>query len=178
VSNTPFRLYKRNQYQGGVATPFIAWWPAIVRKGGAITDQCTHLIDVMPTVLDLAGWSWPRQFDGQTLPELPGKSLLPILQGKTRKPNSTLFFQFRNHRAVITGDCPQDALRWKLVSAYAGPWELYRLDTDRTELQDLAAQYPQKVEQLEQLWLQWWGDRGESYEKGSSGPPKYYRFGE
>jgi len=102
---------------------------------------------------------------------LPGKSLLPIFEGKTRKPHSALFFQFRNHRAVITGD-------WKLVSAYAGPWELYRLDTDRTELQDLAAQYPQKVEQLEQLWLQWWADREENYKKGSTRPPKYYRFGE
>lgn len=173
VSNTPFRLYKQNQHQGGVATPFIAWWPVHLRRvkiSGAITDQCAHLIDIMPTVLELAGWSWPRQFEGQPLPELPGKSLLPILQGKTGQPRPPLFFQFRNHRAVITED-------WKLVSAYARPWELYRLNTDRTELNDLTAQYPEKVEQLEQLWLQWWDDRGDSYKKGGSSPPKYYHFG-
>jgi arylsulfatase len=171
VSNTPFRLYKRNQHEGGIATPFIAWWPAVVRKVGVITDKCAHLIDVMPTVLELAGWSWPRRFKGQSLPVLPGKSLLPIFEGRTRTPHSALFFQYINHRAVIEGD-------WKLVSAFAGPWELYRLDTDRTELHNLAAKYPEKAEQLERLWLQWWGDRGESYKKGGTNPPKYYRFGE
>jgi arylsulfatase len=171
VSNTPFRLYKRNQHEGGIATPFIAWWPAVVRKVGAITDQCAHLIDVMPTVLELAGWSWPRRFEGQSLQALPGKSLLPIFEDKERRPHSALFFQFINHRAVIEAD-------WKLVSAFAGPWELYRLGTDRTELHNLAAKYPEKAKQLEQLWLQWWGDRGGSYKKGGTKPSKYYRFGE
>ena len=171
VSNTPFRLYKRNQHEGGIATPFIAWWPAVVRKVGAITDQCAYLIDVMPTVLELAGWSWPRRFEGQSLQALPGKSLLPIFEGRTRKPHSALFFQYINHRAVIEDD-------WKLGSAFAGPWELYRLDTDRTEVHNLAVKYPEKAEQLERLWLQWWGDRGESYKKGGTNPPKYYRFGE
>jgi len=171
VSDTPFRNYKRNQHEGGIATPFIVNWPAFITKHGAITDQCAHLIDIMPTVLELAGWSWPAVFEGEPLAALPGKSLVPAFQGKKSQPHEALFFQFSNHRAVIQGD-------WKLVSDWAEPWELYRLDTDRTELNDLAGQYPEKVEELEQLWLQWWADRGDKYKSGGTNPPPYYHYGE
>jgi len=170
VSDTPFSYYKRNQHEGGISTPFIARWPAGITKKGWITDQLCHLIDIMPTVLELADWQWPEEFEGQQLMPLPGKSIVPILKGKTRQPHEALYLQFQNHRAIVKGD-------WKLVSDFAQPWELYRIDIDRTETNDLAAQNPGKVAELNQLWLDWWGDRGDSYTKGGTSPPPYYFYG-
>jgi arylsulfatase len=170
VSDTPFSFYKRNQHEGGISTPFIAHWPAKITKKGWITNQMGHLIDLMPTVLELAGWEWPEEFEGETLQPLPGKSLVPIFEGKQRQGHEALYLQFQNHRAIVKGD-------WKLVSDFGQPWELYRLDLDRTETNDLAAQNPGKVAELDQLWLDWWGDRGDGYTKGGTTLPPYYFYG-
>lgn len=170
VSDTPFSYYKRNQHEGGIGSPFIANWPAVITDRGKISDERSHLIDIMPTVLELAKWNWPSQFAGEKLQPLPGKSLVPIFEGRTRDGHEALFFQFQNHRAVMKGN-------WKLVSDFAQPWELYRLDTDRTETNDLAGSNPSKVAELDLLWLNWWGDRGDKYKNGGTTPPPYYFYG-
>jgi arylsulfatase A-like enzyme len=168
LSNTPFRLYKRNQHEGGIATPFIARWPAVIKKGGVITDQPAHIVDIMATCVKLAGCDYTAAFEGKPspvvvgesgapkpngspapVPPLDGTSLLPIFQGETWTGHDALFFQFRDHRAVRAGI-------WKLDSHEGKAWELYRIDQDRTELHDLATKEPKKLEELKALYEKWW----------------------
>jgi len=169
LSNTPFRLYKRNQHEGGVATPLIAHWPAGIVKGGRYSDAPGHLIDIMPTVLELAGGRYPAEHDGRKLPKLPGRSLVPVFEGKDPRPREAIFLHYSSHRALITD-------KWKLVSAFNKPWELYRLDLDRTELNDLASQFPGKVAELDARYRRWWRDVGQkpfTLKPGSGGVPPY-----
>lgn len=148
VSETPFRHYKRNMSNGGHCTPCIATWPAVVKKPGTITDQRAHIIDLMATIVDAGGGTWPGEHEGEKIPPLPGKSLRPILAGEERTPHEVLYFQLFDHRAVITGDL-------KLVSNWGRPWELFNLTTDRTELRDLSKTQPQDAARLEKLWTTW-----------------------
>lgn len=149
LSATPFRHYKRNMANGGSATAFIASWPAGLKATpGSITDQRAHIIDLMATIVDLGGGTWPAEFAGKKNLPLPGQSLRPILAGITRTPPPALYFQLFDHRAVIAGDL-------KLVSDWGRPWSLFNITADRTELKDLAATQPQEVARLEQLWNAW-----------------------
>ena len=147
VGNTPFRLYKQNQHEGGISSPLIAHWPAgLVAETGAITDQPGHLIDIMATLVELAGAEYPPRIGERVIAPLQGRSLLPILRGETREPHESLYFHFGTDRALRQG-------AWKLVSAKKGRWELYDLDADRTELEDLAAVEPARVEAMEEEWF-------------------------
>jgi len=148
--NTPFRWYKQNQHEGGISTPMIAHWPeGITAKAGSITDQPGHLIDIMATCLDLGDADYPKQFNGGPVQPLRGKSLLPILQGKEREGHEAIYFQFSNNRAIRMGD-------WKLVSARGGPWELYDLSVDRTELNNLIESQPERAKAMAERWDAWW----------------------
>lgn len=149
VSNSPLRLYKRNQHEGGISTPFIAWWPGRVAKPGSITDQPGHIIDLMPTFLELAGGTYAAAGKGKQLPPLPGKSLLPIIEGKEREPNENLYFQLFDHRAIRSGD-------WKLTAVDDKAWELYNLAEDRSETTDLIEQHPDQAKALSENWENWW----------------------
>jgi arylsulfatase len=148
VSNTPFRLYKRFNHEGGNATPFIVRWPDVIKKGGIITHQVGHIIDIMATCLDVAGAQYPSHYKGQKIAELEGKSLLPIFEGRKRKGHDALFWEFMRNKAVRRG-------KWKLVTVGDNPWELYNMEADRTELDDLAAKMPKKVEELAKLYDAW-----------------------
>jgi len=147
ASNTPFRLFKHWAHQGGVATPLIAYWPKAIADA-SITDQPGHVIDVMATCLEVAGTSYPATFGDHKLTPIEGKSLLPIFQGKTRAGHEAIFWEHEGNRAVRQG-------KWKLVAEHAGPWELYDLDADRTELSNLAGQQPRVVEELTRRYEQW-----------------------
>lgn len=148
LGNTPFRLHKQNQHQGGNSSPLIAYWPKGLKTNpGAITDQPAHLIDFMATAIDLAGATYPESWPGIALEPLEGKSLLPILEGKTRTPHDQLYFQYATNRALREGD-------WKLVSHRLGKWELYNLREDGTELHDLAGQEPARVTRMAEAWME------------------------
>ena len=166
VSCTPFRHYKRNMFNGGACTPFIALWPAGIKPRGAITDQHGHIIDVMATLADVAGWSWPGQFDGKPLAALPGRSLRPIFAGEAAPPRPPLYFHLMDHRAVIAGE-------WKLVSDWGRPWELFNLAADRTELRDVSKGEPERFKELEQLWSAWWTRQNPNLLRASGGEPRY-----
>lgn len=147
AGNTPFRLYKQNQHEGGISSPLIVHWPqGLKTKAGSVTDQPGHLVDFMATFIDLAGASYPKTVGDRVIDPLHGKSLLPIFQGETREPHETLYFHFGNDRALRQGP-------WKLASAKGGRWELYDLDADRTELNDLASQHPERVDAMAAEWL-------------------------
>jgi len=160
VSNVPFRLYKQNQHEGGVSTPLIAHWPGVI-KGGAITDQAGHLVDIMATLLDVTGTKYPKAVGGQTLRPLRGKSLLPVFQGKQREGHKEIFFEFSRYKALRAG-------KWK-ISWYRGPWELYDLEADRTELNNLADKMPEKVVELAKRHEAWVKELGGPKRKGSGG---------
>jgi arylsulfatase len=149
VSNTPFRLYKRNQHEGGISTPFIAWWPGRIAEPNSITTQPAHIIDLLPTFIELAGTDYAAAGKGKALPPLPGKSLLPIFAGQTREPHEELYFQLFDHRAIRSGD-------WKLTAVDGKAWELYNLGQDRSETNDLSESHPEKVQQLSANWESWW----------------------
>ncbi len=148
AGNTPFRLYKQNQHEGGISSPLIVHWPdGLQTQAGSITDQPGHLIDFMATFIDVADGRYPEQIDDRRIDPLQGLSLLPIFRGETRPGHDTLYFHFGTDRALRQGP-------WKLVSAKLGRWELYNLDQDRTELNDLAAQQPDRVAAMAQRWFQ------------------------
>lgn len=147
VGNTPFRLYKQNQHEGGISSPLIVHWPkGLATEPGAITDQPAHLIDVMATCLELAGARYPDRVGERVIDPLQGRSLLPIFRGEVREPHEALYFRYRTDRALRQE-------RWKLVSAQLGRWELYDLDADRTELDDLAATERERALAMQAEWF-------------------------
>jgi len=147
VSNTPLRHYKQTQHEGGISTPFIVHWPEGLKRVDAWERSPAHLIDVMATCVDLAGAPYPTTSDGETIEPLQGKSLLPIFRGRERPGHDWLYFQFSGCRALRRGD-------WKAVSFYGHQWELYNIAEDRCEMNDLAAQFPERTEALAELWHQ------------------------
>jgi arylsulfatase len=145
--NTPFRLYKQNQHEGGISSPLIVHWPdGLKTERGAITHQPGHLIDFMATFIEVTGATYPKEIGDRRMDPLQGRSLLPIFRGETRQPHETLYFHFGTDRALRQGP-------WKLVSAKLGRWELYNLDEDRTELNDLSRQKPERVVAMEKEWF-------------------------
>lgn len=147
VGNTPFRLYKQNQHEGGISSPMIVHWPSgITAPNGSVTRQPGHLVDIMATLLDVTGADYPQQIEDRHIDPLQGLSLQPIFKGQQRAPHKTLYFHFGSDRALRQGD-------WKLVSAKRGRWELYDIANDRSELHDLSSQQPDRVEQMSAEWM-------------------------
>lgn len=148
VSNTPFRYYKHFVHEGGISTPLIAHWPAGIRRKGELEHQPGHLIDIMATCVDIAGAAYPTEFNGNTIPPMEGRSLVPALEGKPIHRDA-IFWEHEGNRAIRVG-------KWKLVAkGPQGPWELYDMEKDRTEMHDLAASDPERVKAMTALWEEW-----------------------
>lgn len=147
AANTPFREHKMWVHEGGISTPLIAHWPAGIKARGTITGEVGHVIDLLPTCLDVAGVVYPKTLQDRTLTPLPGKSLVPALRGG-RLGERTLGWEHEGNRAFRVGD-------WKLVAPFRGEWELYDLAKDRSETNNLAAAMPDKVRELAQQWERW-----------------------
>lgn len=148
VSNTPWRLYKHFAHEGGISTPFIARWPAVIKSRGKLTPQLAHVTDLMATFADVAGAQHPATRQGQATIPLEGRSLLPIFQGRTRTNAVPIFWEHEGNRAVRSGP-------WKLVSQHPNAWELYNVEKDRVERNNVAAQYPEIVKEMAALYDQW-----------------------
>ena len=148
VSNTPFRFFKHWEYEGGTATPFIAYGPTLI-KAGITSHQPGHIIDIMTTCLNLAGAKYPTVYKENTIKQTAGVNLMPLFKGKNWTGHEALFFEHEGNRAVRQGD-------WKLVSNYPdNQWHLYNMVADRTELNDLSKINPKKVQELARLYDDW-----------------------
>ncbi len=153
VGNTPFRRHKTWVHEGGIATPLIVHWPRGIAAKGELRHTPGHVIDVAPTILELAGANHPVAEQPSTgepsPPPLPGVSLVPAFQTADRIERGDLWWLHEGNRAFRRGD-------WKLVAAKGQPWELYDLSVDRAETNNRATQHPEKVRELEQAWTQRW----------------------
>jgi len=160
VSNAPFRLHKSWLHEGGIATPLIVFWPEGIKEKNTIRHELTHIIDIMPTCLQVSGEAYPETYKGYEIIPVQGKSIFDVLKDSSLNKERTLFWEHEGNRAIRRG-------KWKLVSEYPGTWstvrayekkgrwELYNMETDRTEMNDLVGQYPELVKSLSKEWQQW-----------------------
>ena len=150
LSNTPLQDYKNNMHEGGFSSPFIAWYPSKI-KAGRIDKGTGHLIDLAPTFYELAGIEYPKEFNGVKSNPLAGKSLLPVLFDGASEVNrgAPIFWERAGNRAVRDG-------KWKLVSIYPSyQWELYNLENDRGETNNIAQQNAGIVNELSAKYFDW-----------------------
>jgi len=147
VSNTPFRKFKQYTHEGGISSPLIVHWPQGFEARGEFRDQVAHIIDLMPTFLDVAKAEYPSNLGGKPRKPLEGVSLTKAFRDQ-QLPRGPLFWEHQGHRAVRDGD-------WKLVASHNDPWELYNLGFDRSEVNNLADSHPEKVKELAAEYEAW-----------------------
>ncbi len=147
VSNTPFRFFKHYVHEGGISTPLLAQWPAGMRSRGVLHSPC-HVTDILPTILEAAGAHYPTELGGKALQRPDGESLIPLLSGKPWLRQQPLFWEHEGNCAARVGNL-------KLVRQFDQPWELYDMERDRTELDNLAARNPSIVLDLESQYNRW-----------------------
>jgi arylsulfatase A-like enzyme len=149
VSNTPFRFYKDYSHNGGIATPLIINWPSTIKEKNRVSRSRGHFVDILPTILDITGADYPREYNGQKILPYDGKSLLPeILDGKDLDNSRPLFFQWGPDQALMKDN-------WKIVRYNSGPWELYNMDNDKTETNNLVEQEQEVAKDLIKKHEQW-----------------------
>lgn len=148
AQNTPLHYWKSYSHEGGICTPFIMSWPDKIKARGSINASVAHLIDIMPTLLELSGAPYPQTYKGKEILPLQGMSLLPTLDGQTLKREQPLFWKYNRGGAIRVGDM-------KAVF-YDDVWELYNMKTTRNESYNLAKEKPQELERLREQWQSWY----------------------
>ena len=165
LANTPFRRYKHFTHEGGIATPLIAHWPAGIaadRRGG-IEPAPGHVIDVMPTLVEVCDATYPAEHRGHHTLPCEGTSLVPAFAGQPIHRWKPIFWEHEGNKAIRSG-------RWKAVLKHGGPWELYDMEADRTELRDLAAERTAVRDLLVNQWTEW---AASSFVDPWPGPPRF-----
>lgn len=148
AQNAPFRRYKSWAHEGGICTPCIVRWPGVV-EANTVSRQPAHIIDVLPTFLEIAGGDYPVERAGNEILPTEGLSMVPILRGHDRSPHSQLFWEWKGNAAIREGD-------WKLVwDTLEKRWSLYNLAEDRTEMFDLSASRPDLVAHMSTAYDEW-----------------------
>ncbi len=147
LSNAPFRLYKHWIHEGGISTPLIVHWPNGIADRGGVRHSPGYLPDIMATILDVTGTDYPSERDGHAVPPPEGETLASAFDAD-RDRGTPMFWEHEGNAAVRIG-------RWKLVRKYPEPWELYDMEVDRTELNDLASLHPERVREMLQMYQDW-----------------------
>jgi len=146
ASNTPFRYWKKESYEGGSATPMIVHWPKGLKgEENTINRSVAHVIDILPTCVELANAKFPAMINEVKALKPDGRSMLPILYRKTQSLHDTLFWEHEGGRAIRIGD-------WKMSSLPRQSWQLFHISVDHTEINDLAVEYPEKVTSMNEAW--------------------------
>jgi arylsulfatase len=145
--NTPFRMYKHWTHEGGISSPFIVSYPHLIEEGKIVSDMA-HVIDIMPTVMEVSGAVYPTDKLGKPIPPASGKSLMPVLYNQQWSGHEYLYWEHEGSRAIRKG-------KWKLVSLPNGSWELYDMDADRSELNDLSEVWPDTVSTMRDRYQEW-----------------------
>jgi len=146
MCNTPFRRHKTWVHEGGISTPLIAHWPAGISARGELRSTPGHVVDLLPTIMEVAGGKVPDTWNGESEPSRPGKSLVPQFSKDGTVIHDSLWWLHEGNRALRAGD-------WKIVAAGKdSPWELYDLSRDRGEMNDIAAVLPDKVKEMAEMW--------------------------
>lgn len=143
--NTPFRRHKTWVHEGGISTPLVVHWPAGIKARGELRRTPGHMIDIVPTILDVLDIEKPTEWKGEKIPPAPGRSLASAFAKDVTIDRDFLWWLHEGNRAIRAGD-------WKLTAAKGDPWELYDLTTDRAESRNLANEHPEKAKELEALW--------------------------
>lgn len=143
--NTPFRRHKTWVHEGGISTPLIAHWPSGIASKAQMRSDVGHVIDIVPTILDVAGIDAPQSWKGTGVPAKPGLSLVPTFAEDIERERDYLWWFHDGHKAIRMGD-------FKLVAGKGEPWELFDLKNDRSEQQDLSQQQPAIARRLEEKW--------------------------
>jgi len=144
VSNTPFRRYKSWVHEGGIATPLVVHWPARIEDPGLVHTPI-HIIDIMPTCVEVSGAEYPGEYKGQPIQPMEGESFLAALTKPAWHRERPIWFEHEGNCALRDG-------AWKLVKRHPERWELYNIDEDRTELNDLAAQDGPRLAAMIDRW--------------------------
>lgn len=149
AGNTPFRKHKHWTHEGGISTPLVAHWPNGMKvKPGSMTSHVGHVIDLMPTLAEVAGAKYPSELNGRKVTPTAGESFAPLFRTSAFPINRPLFWEHMGNAAMRQG-------KWKLVRSKGQPWELYNLEQDRSELHNLASEHADVVASQSQTWEQW-----------------------
>ena len=154
AANTPFRLHKSWNHEGGISTPLIVSWPDGIKRTNELRTDPGHLIDIVPTILEIMGAKMPETVEKLLVPALPGKSLVSEFRKNGRLKHDFLWWNHDGNRALRVG-------KWKIAADHQSPWELYDMSTDRSETNNLADKYPEKVKELEKKWISHANEFGE-----------------
>lgn len=158
ASNTPFREYKHWVHEGGISTPLIVHWPngLSAKNKGTVIHEYGFLPDIMATFCEAANTTYPETYNGNTIPATAGKSMLPLITGKSKTVHQgqPIYWEHEGNKAVRMGS-------YKLVLKHSNKdekWELYDLEQDRSELINLELKEPEKAEEMKKLWEEWASD--------------------
>lgn len=144
--NTPFKYWKSKIFEGGISTPMIAHWPKGIKNKNSITNEIGHVIDLMPTCIEVAHAQYPQAFKGHSVTSLQGMSLQPILKTGERADPEYIFWEHFGSKGLRHD-------KWKLVQLdNQAPWQLFDMEKDRTETKDLSAHFPEIVSNMKKKW--------------------------
>lgn len=147
VSNTPFRLFKHYVHEGGISTPLVAHWPKGFKPRGTPHAAC-HVVDILPTILEAAGATYQSEIGGHEIQPMQGESLLGLLKGKDWSREQPIFWEHEGNSAIRLG-------QFKLVRQHGQDWELYDMEADRTELNNLIGTNSKLENELTRQYLDW-----------------------
>jgi arylsulfatase len=149
ASNSPYKLYKKFTHEGGISTPLIVHWPKAIKKPGSIDNKPGHIIDIMATCIELSGAEYPEKRNNVPVRKFRGISFAKNIKGEKSPEHEAIFWEHEGHGALRMG-------KWKLVSTNPqkeNEWELYDMENDRTEMNDLSAIYPEKRREMIEEWI-------------------------